>query len=111
MIRDDHGPLLFFEFLLASHAVPYRRRRQGRRSGMGSPPHRHRNHDLDTPQGVLRSWIRSTRRAVSRSSTARSLRREANSFSSGHLREISGDIRGDRNAESSRSIIHRNAAN
>jgi len=27
------------------------------------------------------------------------------------LREISGDIRGDRNAESSRSIIHRNAAN
>ena len=56
-----------------------------------------------------RSRIRSTRRAVSRSSTARSLRREASSFSSGHLREISGDIRGDRNAESSRSIIHRNA--
>ena len=44
-----------FEFLLASHAVPYRRRRQEPQERYGLP---HRlteavTHDLDTPQGVL----------------------------------------------------------
>ena len=52
---DDPGPLLFFEFLLASHAVPYRRRRQEPQERYGLPTRLTDAviHDLDTPQGVL----------------------------------------------------------
>ena len=52
----SHGPLLF-KFLLASHAVPHRRRRQKpqERYGLTTRLTDAVVHDLNTPQGVFQS--------------------------------------------------------